>query len=31
MDSISNNKRADVKALENAKMAKVTAVVTVMH
>jgi hypothetical protein len=31
MDSISNSKRADAKALENAKMGKVTAVVTVMY
>jgi hypothetical protein len=31
MDSVSNSDRADVKALENAKMGKVTAVVTVMH
>jgi hypothetical protein len=30
-DSISNNKRADVKTLENAKTGKVTVVVTVMH
>ena len=30
-DSISNSKRADAKALENAKTGKVTAVVTVMH
>ncbi len=31
MDSVSNSDRADVKALENAKTGKVTAVVTVMH
>jgi hypothetical protein len=31
MDSISNSDRADVKALENAKTGKVTAVVSVMH
>jgi hypothetical protein len=31
MDSISNSERADVKALENAKTGKVTAVVVVMH
>jgi hypothetical protein len=30
-DSISNSDRADVKALENAKTGKVTAVVAVMH
>ncbi len=30
-DSISNSERADIKALENAKTEKVTAVVTVMH
>jgi hypothetical protein len=30
-DSISNSKRAEIKALENAKMGKVTAVVMVMH
>jgi hypothetical protein len=30
-DSISNSDRADVKALENAKMGKVTVVVMVMH
>ena len=30
-DSISNSDRADVKALENAKMGKVTTVVAVMH
>jgi hypothetical protein len=30
-DSISNSDRADVKALENAKMGKLTAVVVVMH
>jgi hypothetical protein len=30
-DSISNSKRADAKALENAKTGKVTTVVTVMH
>jgi hypothetical protein len=30
-DSVSNSKRADAKALENAKMGKVTAVVVVMH
>jgi hypothetical protein len=31
MDSISNSDRADVKALENAKRGKVTAVVMAMH
>ncbi len=30
-DSISNSERADVKALENAKMGKATVVVAVMH
>jgi hypothetical protein len=30
-DSVSDSKRADAKALENAKMGKVTAVVAVMH
>jgi hypothetical protein len=30
-NSISNSERAEAKALENAKMGKVTAVVTVMH
>ncbi len=30
-DSVSNNKRADVKALENAKTGKVIVVVAVMH
>jgi hypothetical protein len=30
-NSISNSKRAEAKDLENAKMGKVTAVVTVMH
>jgi hypothetical protein len=30
-DSVSNSERADIKALENAKTAKVTAVVAVMH
>ncbi len=30
-DSISNSKRADAKALENAKTEKVTAIVAVMH
>jgi hypothetical protein len=30
-DSVSDSDRADVKALENAKMGKVTVVVTVMH
>jgi hypothetical protein len=30
-DPISNDTRADVKALENAKTEKVTAVVAVMH
>ncbi len=30
-DSVSNSDRADVKALENAKMGKVTTVVTVIH
>jgi hypothetical protein len=31
MDSVSDSDRANVKALENAKMGKVTAVVAVMH
>jgi hypothetical protein len=31
MDSISNSDRADVKALENEKMGKVTTVVMIMH
>jgi hypothetical protein len=31
MDSVSNSKRADAKALENAKTGKVTTVVVVMH
>jgi hypothetical protein len=31
MDSISDSDRANVKALENATMGKVTAVVAVMH
>jgi hypothetical protein len=31
MDSVSNSKRADAKAHENAKTQKVTAVVAVMH
>ncbi len=31
MDSISNSKRADAKALENAKTGNVTAIVAVMH
>jgi hypothetical protein len=31
MDSISDSDRANVKALENAKMGKVTVVVMVMH
>jgi hypothetical protein len=31
MDSVSDSNRADVKALENAKMGKVAAVVTAMH
>jgi hypothetical protein len=31
MEAISNSKRADAKALENAKTGKVTAVVAVMH
>jgi hypothetical protein len=31
MDSISHSDRADVKALENAKTGKATAVVVVMH
>ena len=31
MDSVSDSDRADVKAQENAKMGKVTTVVTVMH
>ncbi len=30
-DSVSHSERADIKALENAKTGKVTAVVTVMH
>jgi hypothetical protein len=30
-DSVSNSDRADVKALENAKMGNITAVVMVMH
>jgi hypothetical protein len=30
-DSISNSERADIKALENTKTGKVTAVVMVMH
>jgi hypothetical protein len=30
-DSVSSSKRADAKALENAKTGKVTAVVMVMH
>jgi hypothetical protein len=30
-DSISNSKRADAKALENAKTGKVTAIVMAMH
>jgi hypothetical protein len=30
-DSVSNSDRANVKALENAKMGKVTVVVMVMH
>ncbi len=30
-DPISNSNRADIKALENAKTRKVTAVVAVMH
>ncbi len=30
-DSVSNSKRADAKALENAKTGKVTAIVAVMH
>ncbi len=30
-DSVSNSERADIKALENAKTGKVTAVVAVMH
>jgi hypothetical protein len=30
-DSVSNSERADIKALENAKMGKVTTVVAVMH
>jgi hypothetical protein len=30
-DSVSDSKRANVKALENAKMEKVTKVVAVMH
>jgi hypothetical protein len=31
MDSVSKSDRADVKALENAKTGKVTAVVAVIH
>jgi hypothetical protein len=31
MDSVSNSERADIKALENAKTEKVTAIVAVMH
>jgi hypothetical protein len=31
MDPVSNNDRADVKTLENAKTGKVTVIVTVMH
>jgi hypothetical protein len=31
MDPVSDSTRADVKALENAKTGKVTAVVAVMH
>jgi hypothetical protein len=31
MDPVSNSNRADVKALENAKTGKITAVVAVMH
>jgi hypothetical protein len=31
MDPVSNNNRADAKALENAKTGKVTAVIAVMH
>jgi hypothetical protein len=31
MDSVSDSDRADLKALENAKMGKVTVVVVVMH
>jgi hypothetical protein len=31
MDPVSNNNRADVKALENAKTGKVTTVVVVTH
>jgi hypothetical protein len=31
MDSVSNSKRADAKALENAMMGKVTAIVAAMH
>jgi hypothetical protein len=31
MDAVLNSSRADVKALENAKTGKVTAVVVVMH
>jgi hypothetical protein len=30
-DSVANSERADIKALENAKTGKVTAVVAVMH
>jgi hypothetical protein len=30
-DSVSNSRKADVKALENAKTGKVTAIVVVMH
>ncbi len=31
MDPVSNSIRADVKALENAKTEKITAVVVIMH
>jgi hypothetical protein len=31
MDSVSNSKKADAKALENAKTGKVTAIVVVIH
>ena len=31
MDPVSNSNKADVKALENAKTGKVTAVIAVMH
>jgi hypothetical protein len=31
VDSVSNGERADIKALENTKTGKVTAVVAVMH